>query len=370
MKIKSLESFSNEFVSLVRLTTDDGHQGWGQISPYNADISATIMHRQVAPHAVGMEVPDTDGILDLVHRIYEREHKWPGSYMCRALGGLDTALWDLHGKIQQKSVCELLGGIPRPFPVYASSMRRDITPADEAKRLAALQQECGYTAFKFRVGKECGRDEDEWPGRSEAVVAEVRAALGDEARLLVDGNSCYTPQKAIEVGRMLEDHGICHFEEPCPYWELDWTRQVTEALSLDVTGGEQDNSLALWKYLTKDRIVDVIQPDICYMGGLSRSLEVAKMGAEAGLPCTPHSANLSLVTVFTLHMMGAIPNAGPYVEFSIEDEVDYYPWQKGLFSEPLVAKDGKVDIPAGPGWGVEISHSWLQSADYQITELA
>jgi L-alanine-DL-glutamate epimerase-like enolase superfamily enzyme len=367
MKIESIETFSNEFVSLSRLTTDNGLQGWGQLSPYNADISATVMHRQVAPHAIGMTVPETDGILDLVHRIYEREHKWPGSYMCRALGGLDTALWDLQGKIQQKSVCELLGGTPRPFPVYASSMRRDITPEDEAARFARLREKHGYSAFKFRVGKECGRDEDEWPGRSEAVVAQVRAALGDEVKLLVDANSCYTPPKAIEVGRMLEDYGVCHFEEPCPYWEYEWTREVAQALDLDVTGGEQDNALALWKNVIDHRMVDIIQPDICYMGGLSRTLEVAKMGAEAGLTCTPHSANLSMVTVFTLHMMGAIPNAGPYVEFSIEDELNYYPWQKGLFREPLVARDGKVQIPEGPGWGIEINQGWLDAADYQIT---
>ena len=369
MKIRSIETFSNEFVSISRLTTDDGLEGWGQLSPYNADISATVMHRHVAPHAVGQAVPECVDILPFIHGIYEREHKWPGSYMCRALAGLDTALWDLQGKIQQKSVCELLGGTPRPFPVYASSMRRDITPEQEARRFSQLKETHDYTAFKFRVGKECGHDEDEWPGRSEAVVSQVRAALGDDVKLLVDGNSCYTPAKAIEVGKMLEAHGVCHFEEPCPYWEYDWTKQVTEALSLDVTGGEQDNSLALWKHMVDSRSVDVIQPDICYLGGLSRTLEVAKMGEAAGLVCTPHSANLSMVTVFTLHMMGAISNAGPYVEFSIEDEVDYYPWQKNLFSEPLVAKDGKVQIPEGLGWGVEINREWLGKSHHQITQV-
>ena len=83
----------------------------------------------------------------------------------------------------------------------------------------------GFDAFKFRIGRECGHDEDEWPGRTEAIVPAVRAALGDDAALLVDANSCYTPSRAIEVGRMLEQHGVVHFEEPCPYWELEWTRR-------------------------------------------------------------------------------------------------------------------------------------------------
>lgn len=365
MKIASIETFSDEYVAMVRVRTDDGAEGWGQVSPYHADITAQIVHRQVAPYALGKDAMDIDALVD---DIPEKEHKFPGSYLRRAMTGLDTALWDLRGKLEGKSVCELLGGTPRPFRVYASSMRRDITPQDEAERFARLRQDHGYDAFKFRVGSECGHDRDEWPGRSEAVVPAVRQALDNDVTLLVDGNSCYTPDKAIEIGHMLEDNGVCHFEEPCPYWELEWTAQVTRALDLDVTGGEQDCSLSQWRRIIDGGVVNVVQPDVCYMGGLTRTLRVAAMAAEAGLPCTPHSANLSLVTVFTLHMMGAIPNAGPYVEFSIET-LEYYPWQDGLFTPALEAHDGRVQIPDGPGWGIEISPSWLDRASHQISQL-
>lgn len=75
----------------------------------------------------------------------------------------------------------------------------------------------------------------------------VRKALGDGVDLLVDGNSGFSPARAIEVGRMLEDHGVRHFEEPCPYWELEQTKQVRDALSLDVTGGEQDCMIPTWR---------------------------------------------------------------------------------------------------------------------------
>jgi L-alanine-DL-glutamate epimerase-like enolase superfamily enzyme len=366
VKIQSIESFGNRDVALVRVRTDEGAEGWGQVSPYNADITALVLHRQVAPHALGHDPLDIDGLVALIP---EREHKFPGSYLRRALAGLDTALWDLRGKLEGKSVCELLGGSPRPFPVYASSMRRDIAPEDEAARLARLRDDAGYRAFKIRVGKECGHDQDEWPGRSEAVVAQVRAALGDDAALLVDGNSCYTPKKAIEVGRMLEDHGVCHFEEPCPYWEIEWTKEVSDALDLDVAGGEQDCDLSTWRRIIELRAVDIVQPDVCYVGGLARALAVAKMAEAAGLPCVPHSANLTLVTVFSLHMMGAIANAGPYVEFSIEPSAGYYPWQAGIFTPELVAVDGKVQIPEGPGWGVEISQDWLAAAEHRISQL-
>ncbi|MEA2781129.1 MAG: hypothetical protein QOK29_2673 [Rhodospirillaceae bacterium] len=365
MKIKRLETFCNEFVGFVCVTTDSGHKGWGQVSPYNADITCQIFHRQVARWALSADALDIE---TLVTAIPEKEHKFPGSYVLRALTGLDTALWDLRGRIEGKSVCEMLGGKPRPFPVYASSMKRgEITPEDEAVRLAKLRDEFGYRAFKFRVGKECGHDEDEWPGRTEAIVPMVRKALGPDATLLVDANSCYTPRKAIAIGRMLEDNDVCHFEEPCPYWEYRWTKEVTDALKLDVTGGEQDCDLALWRFMIDMRAVDVIQPDVCYIGGINRTLKVAAMAKAAGLPVTPHSANLSLVTVFTLHLMGALENAGPYVEFSIEG-AEYYPWQDNLYFPALVARDGKVQIPDGPGWGVEINKDWLASATYQKSE--
>jgi L-alanine-DL-glutamate epimerase-like enolase superfamily enzyme len=366
VKIASLETFSNEFVGFVRVRTDEGAEGWGQVSTYNADITAQVFHRQVAPWALGADALDIDALVDAIP---EREHKYPGSYLRRAMAGLDTALWDLRGKLAGKSVCELVGGKPGPIRVYASSMKRDITPEDEAARLARLRDEFGYDAFKFRVASECGHDIDEWPGRTEAIVPAVHKALGDDADLLVDANSGYSPARAIEVGQLLQDHGVRHFEEPCPYWELEQTKQVTDALELDVTGGEQDCDLTVWRRMIEMRAVDVAQPDICYLGGLTRTLRVAKMANEAGLPCTPHCANLSLVTMFTMHLMGAIPNAGAYVEFSIEGP-DYYPWQEGLFHQsPYAIADGKATIPDSPGWGVEIAPDWLDASHHQISEL-
>jgi L-alanine-DL-glutamate epimerase-like enolase superfamily enzyme len=93
------------------------------------------------------------------------------------------------------------------------------------------------------------------------------------------------------------------------------------------------------------------------------------MAHEAGIPCTPHSANLSMVTLFTMHLLGAIPNAGKYLELSIE-EADYYPWQYGLFrNDPYRVRDGKVTIPDSPGWGVEVDENWLARADHQSSAL-
>jgi len=333
MKIQSIETFTNEFVCFVKVTTDDNSIGWGQVAPYHADITAQIVQRQIAPHAVGKSALD---INQLVTRIPELEHKYPGSHLYRALGGLDTALWDLRGRLE---------------------------------RLEKLRSRHGFSAFKFRVGSECGHDKDEWPGRTEEIVPTVRAALGDDVELLVDANSCYSPARAIKVGQLLESEAICHFEEPCPYWEFEQTKQVTDALSIDVTGGEQDCELATWQRMIDERVVNIIQPDVCYLGGLTRTLQVAKMAEKADLPCTPHCANLSMVTLFTMHLLRAIPNAGKYLEFSIEGS-DYYPWQDDLFIDtPYDIHNGFATVYDIPGWGVEPSPTWLSNSQYAITTL-
>jgi len=247
-------------------------------------------------------------------------------------------------------------------------MKRDITPKEEAERLVRLQGEFGYDAFKVRAGAEVGRNEDEWLGRTEEIIPTMRKYLGEDASLLIDANSCYSPSRAIEVGRILEDNGFCHFEEPCPYWELEQTKTVTDALDIDVTGGEQDCDIPTWKRMIDMRAVDIVQPDILYLGGISRTMRIVELAKSAGLPVTPHCANLSLVTLFTMHLLKAIPNAGKYLEFSIEG-ADYYPWQQDLFKNSLFdIEDGCVSVKSDPGWGFEINDEWLSKSNYQISK--
>ena len=365
MKIQKIGTFSRQFLAFVRVTAADGTWGWGQVAPYNADISAQIVHRQIAPWSLGEDAYDIEA---LVKVIPEKEHKFPGSYLRRALAGVETALWDRWGRADGKSVCELLGGTPGRLRAYASSMKRDITPKAEAQRLARLRDEFGFDAFKFRVGAECGRDRDEWPGRTEAIVPAVRQALGHDVALLVDANSGFSPRRAIEVGQLLQEHGVEHFEEPCPYWEIEQTREVTKALALNVAGGEQDCDLSTWQRIVDRAAVDIVHPDVCYVGGMLRAMKVAAMATGAGLPCTPHCANLSMVTLFTMHLLRSVKNPGRYLEYSIEGPA-YYPWQEDLFVEPpYTVEDGHVTVSNAPGWGVEIDPRWLESSHYQVSE--
>ena len=366
MKIAKLETFTKSYVSFVKVTDTENNSGYGQMSTYHADITAQIFHKQVAPWVLGKHWYDFEDIENLV---LEKEHKFPGSYVLRAMAGLDTALWDMKGKIENKPIVSLIGGTPGKLRVYGSSMKRDIEPIKEAERFKKLEDTLGINAFKFRVGAECGRNQDEWRGRSEEIIKLINKSLDSKTAKLVDANSCFSAERAIEIGHLLEDNDVSHFEEPCPYWEPDETLKVTNSLKIDVTGGEQDCEFRIWKDMINRKVVNIVQPDVMYMGGLTRSLKIAKMAEENNMLCTPHAANLSLVTICTMHFLKAIPNPGKYLELSIEGE-DYYPWQQGLFeNDPFLVKDGNIEISDYPGWGVKISKDWLNSAKYDVSQI-
>ena len=145
---------------------------------------------------------------------------------------------------------------------------------------------------------------------------------------------------------------------------------MADALAIDVTGGEQDCDLAVWRRMIRMRAVDIAQPDILYLGGICRTLRVVRMAAEAGMPVTPHCANLSMVTLFTMHLLKAISNGGGYLEFSIEG-ADYYPWQVDLFeASPYGVEDGHVTVGSEPGWGVRINREWLAKSQYARSDIA
>ncbi len=112
------------------------------------------------------------------------------------------------------------------------------------------------------------------------------------------------------------------------------------------------------------RAVDIVQPDILYVGGICRARRVAMMAREHGLACTPHAANRAMVQLFTLHFAAAMPNCLYEQEWTIEDTG----WSDGLLERPLRIEDGAVALPAGSGWGIEVSERWLREAEHRVSE--
>ena len=293
----------------------------------------------------------------------------PGSYLRRAQTGLDTAVWDLRGKQAGKPVVSLLGGTPGRLRAYASSMKRDITPADEAARFVRLRDDKGFTAFKWRVGAECGRGQDEWPGRTEEVVPVVSRALGDGIDKLVDANSCYGPARAIEVGQAVAgQRHFGHFEEPCPYWEYDQTAEVRAALDhgrdggragLRIVGMAVDDRTPFGRYPATRR--DVSGRHRPHAEGLRdgpprRSADHPAcrqpVAGDACARCTCCARSPMPASIWSFPSRGRIT----------------IPGRRGCsWNDPYRIEDGHAIVTDAPGWGVEINPAFLDKATYQVS---
>ena len=356
MRIASIETFTRDKISIVRVRTDDGAEGIGQTSPFRVDITARLLHTMVAPFFLGRDPWELEMLVEACLR---HQYKYPGTFLLRAMCGVDTALWDLLGRTTGQPVYQLLGGkIRDPVPMYASSMQRSVTPEQEAERMQALVEEYGFRCGKIRLGVAMGRDGDEWTGRTRKLIPYMREAMGDDFDLSADANGAYSPAQAIRVGRLLEDADYFHYEEPCPFEELENTAAVAAALDIPVAGGEQDNSLPQFRRMLTMRAVDVVQLDVGYIGGISRARRVAQLAELFGVPCTPHCSNHSMLQVFTLHLAAAMPACSQYQEWGIESA----PWTRGIYEPMPRVEDGQITVPATPGWGVTVLPEFLDAA--------
>lgn len=360
--ITSIETFVGD-ACVVRVRTDDGLEGYGQTAHSEAEITATVLHRLVARHYLGRDPFDLVGLAEQCARA---EYKVWGSFLFRALAGVDTALWDLVGKAKGQPVYQLLGGrVRESVPLYGSGMRRDTTPAEEVDRMVAAVAEHGFRAVKIKIGVRNGRDGVEPDGRTQTLIPLLRKELGQGIELSADANGAYSPGQAVRIGRMLETHGYLHFEEPVPFWELGNLGRVTAALDIPVAAGEQEYSLENLRRMINESLVDIIQPDVCYVGGITRARQIADAADLAGIPCVPHSSGRSLTAIFTAHLITAMPACTHYHEWSIED-VSRMRWY-----EPFpVASGGELILSDAPGWGVEISPDVLRTWDRESSEFS
>jgi L-alanine-DL-glutamate epimerase-like enolase superfamily enzyme len=360
--IVSIETFVGP-VCFVRVRTDDGLEGYGQTAHSEGELTAQVLHRLIAPHYLGKDPINVAALADSCAR---ESYKIWGSLVFRALAGVDTALWDLLGKASGRPVYQLLGGKLRDrVPLYGSAMKRDTSPEEEVERVGAAVAEHGFGGVKIKIGERIGRDGEPFQGgRSTALIPALRAALGDQLDLSADGNGAYSPGQAIRIGRVLEEYGYYHFEEPTAFWEHENTKEVADALDIPVAAGEQEFSVDVMRRLINQRVVDIIQPDVCYIGGVSRAMKVAQLADLAGIPCIPHSSGRSLTAIFTAHLVTAMPACTGRHEWTIEDV------SRMRFYEPFpVAVDGHLELSDRPGWGVEIDPDVLRTAGHQVSTL-
>lgn len=360
MKIVEIEPIQLPGTLLVKVTTDAGLVGWGECSPIqDLQVVAEHVRGSLAPLAIGL---DPFGVEHLVEYLQQRTYKIAGQTQAMALSGIEIACWDLMGQALEQPVHVLLGGAYRTeIPFYGSSMRRDIGPEDEAERLLAARERYGYEAFKVRVGSgytlAAGGNADAAPKRSEAVIRRCVEALDGTAELMADANSSYSPARAIRMGRFLEDQGVIHFEEPCPYTDLAATARVASHLDVPVAGGEQEFDLHRFRDLLVTGAVDVLQPDLIKCGGFTVARKVAALAQSFSTPISIHNGYPLLGTIASLHFAAATPVCRERHEMTLEP----HPHEADLFYPPVQVRAGHVAVPTRPGLGVAMNEEYIAS---------
>ncbi|MCK5128885.1 MAG: mandelate racemase/muconate lactonizing enzyme family protein [Clostridiales bacterium] len=363
MKIKKIQSFYSDKVCVVKVTSEDGAFGFGQCAPKNADITQLILHKQVCPHVLGQD----DGDFSIADKVILKEYKFTGSYIARAVSGIDTALWDLKGRREKRSVASIIGKKRERIMLYGSSKQREIPVAQEIARMQKLRNERGYGAFKLRGGMVNGNDMENWPGHTEDLIQQCHKELGPHVELYVDANGGFSVERSQQLLEILEKNNVKFLEEPCPYWEIDKTKEIKNAFAgkgVLIAAGEQEYMFSRIKRLIKEQAIDVFQPDICCIGGFSRAYAASRLAANEGIFTTPHCSTNTMLFPFSIHLMAVVDKPWRAMEHVIESE----PWaEKVLKAQPEI-KDGYVRVPEEPGWGFEPSSSWLSGARVAVSE--
>jgi L-alanine-DL-glutamate epimerase-like enolase superfamily enzyme len=354
--IESIELLRKGKEHFVRVRSKDGAEGVS-LDDGRMGILHPILNRQVIPYFVGKDARELEEHLFGVYR-YDSNYKLLGLPLWVPVALVEFAILDMLGRMANKSIGELLGGVIRTsMPFYVASGRRDTTPEQEIDYLKSLIEKTGAKAIKYRVGGRMNRNADAMPGRTEKLIPLTRKVFGDKMVIHADANSSYDPPEAIKVGRMLEDIGSIHYEEPCPFDDFDATKKVTDKLKIPIALGEQEASHARFQYCIRERVADIIQPDLYYYGGLIRSIRVARMAEKLGLATTVHLSG-GFGFVYSLHFASCTPKIGPWQEYKSGVET-YGKW----FDPPLRTVDSAINVPKGIGVGLADPKEILKGAD-------
>ena len=328
---------------IVRVRTDAGLTGVGEAFAYGAPLAVcNVIEESLAPLLIGQDPLKIEYLADLMHRgtmIYGRR----GLAMF-AISGVDIALWDLLGKALNAPVHALLGGATRPtLPVYASLMRYD-SPKDVAGACKGFVAQ-GFTMLKLHQ-------------TDVASVRAAREAVGPSVDLMLDVNCPWTPAEAIGMARALAPYRLFWFEEPVwPPEDYTGLAEVARATDTPIALGENESTLYGFREIVEHRAGDILQPSITKVGGITEFKKIAALAQAANLPIAPHSFYFGPGLAATLHLAATFGGAMP-VEFPTGEH------ETSFLAHPIRAVDGHVEVPSGPGLGVEINEEAIRRHPY------
>jgi len=357
--IETLELLRYKDDFLCRVRSRDGAEG---LSVGHSGLKALypIFLNNLQPFFIGKDARDLDLLLEKVF-IYGFNFRYNGISIGTPLATIEFAILDLLGRIAQKPIGQLIGDIHHPeVTVYQATEYREKSVEESLELIKRDVAEYNAHALKIKIGGLMFMTTDinavGPPGRTETMIPLVRKTFGDRIALYADANGFYSVEEAIRVGKLLEEYRYGFFEEPVMFDWHEETQQVARALSMPVALGEQEYSLHGFRWLIANDAVKIVQPDTYYFGGMIRAMKVARMAEAFGKSCTPHMSGGGLGFLYMMHFVSALPNPMPHHEFKgLATNVQFE-----CKTSPLKVVNGNIQVPTGPGLGVDIDTAYLR----------
>jgi len=342
---------------IVKIHTDEGVTGIGAAAP---DIGffgepwesvKFIIDNYMGPRIMGMNPYEREHILYAVTRT-------GGWHNVLAMSGIDLALHDLLGKAMNTSVCTLLGGCHQDKILLATEVPRGVPEKMAEHSLEYYEQ--GVRGFKAKVGSD--------PTRDALSLKAMREALGNKVSLRADANQGYTPKEAIKMCKLSQKYDVDLelLEQPTKKWNLDGMARITKAVDIPIEADESAFSLFDVMRIIKKGAADVINAKVAKAGGFYGVKKWAAVAEAAGLETVVGTEwGIGSQIAAKLHLGGSTKNIHPVIEFTeimIHDT---------LLSEPLELKDGYLDVPTGPGLGLELDSEKIEkyrTRDFDLRE--
>lgn len=366
----SQQYYTRRTAHLVEVETDDGITGWGEcFGPGTIALANKgIVEQVIQPMVLGMDPMDRDVIW---HKVYNlmRDHGQKGMPM-QSLSGVDIALWDIAGKVANLPLHKMIGGAHRTsVACYGYGMMlRDEPIATLTARFtdeAAAIKDMGFCATKMKTGF--------GPKPDIKLCEAVRKGVGDDFNFMVDANHAYTTSDAFYVGHALDELGAYWFEEPIAPEDHAGYAELRRGLRVNISGGEAEFGRWGWRTILENRGLDIAQPEVCALGGVSEYLRVLALCHAHFTPVVNHVWGSAIAVATNLQLLAAMPPMPgglhpwePMLEFDTTDNK----FRDNLLAEPLniqaqvKANAGRVAIPTGPGIGVTPDRDFI--AHYSV----
>ena len=338
----------------VKVLTDQGIFGIGEAYSAGPDEATVKVIEDFKSWLVGNDPRNVQYLFDLMYNTT----RFPGGIIVNsAISGIEHALWDIAGKSAGVPVWALLGGrIRNKVRVYQSTGGATAQQAGEnAKRMIETY---GYTALKMGI-----QATGEMPyNQATRVTAEhvraVREAVGPDIDIGVDVHAkFFEAERAIRLAKAIEPYNPMWMEESVRPENYDAMKKVADHVSIPLASGESNYGIYEFKQLIDRQALDFVQPDICCCGGVLTLKKIAALAEAQYILVAPHNPMSPLATAINVHFAASTPNF--YIlEYAAPDSGA----RKNVLKEPLmVNKDGYLDIPNKPGWGMELNEEAFKS---------